>query len=205
MQRLIDQHPLRRGAHATRDDGMCAMEMVAWLAGEPHSDEPTCACPVVAAFVRACNDAMNDAARNRCLRPLVPRLVNTRASAAVERQRGLLVVDWLVRRLLPAWLRRRRRTDEARLLAELPPVLGPEDLATSLRAVEHFAPDQQVARWVLQRAAEGLPPARFVAGAVQVARALNDASTWTEVVGCIEQLVACGHTAPPRSAADEVR
>jgi hypothetical protein len=83
MERLADQRPLRRGAHASADDGMCAMEMVAWLAGEAHTDEPLCACPVIAAFVRAVNDALpSDAARDRHLRPLVPRFVGTRGTAA---------------------------------------------------------------------------------------------------------------------------
>jgi hypothetical protein len=29
--------PLRKGAHQTRDHGVCAMELVAWMAGEPHA------------------------------------------------------------------------------------------------------------------------------------------------------------------------
>ncbi|MCA8975327.1 MAG: hypothetical protein KDC98_11440, partial [Planctomycetes bacterium] len=87
MQRLIGQFPLASGAHPTRSDGMCAMEMVAWLAGEAHSDEPACACPVLGALVRACNDVMGDRDRNRLLRPLVPALVNSRATVAIERQR----------------------------------------------------------------------------------------------------------------------
>lgn len=177
---------------------MCAMEMVAWLAGEPHSDEPSCSCPVLAAFVRACNDAMSDAQRNSHLRPLVGRLVNTRASAATERARGLLVVDALVRRLLPAWLRRHHRHDEATLLSALPPVEGPDDVRASLRALECFVPDHHAARWVVQRALDGLPPARFVAGAVQVARALNDAETWGAVTDTIEQMVRAGRAQPPR-------
>ena len=200
MQRLIDQHPLQRGAHPTRGDGMCAMEMVAWLAGEAHSDEPSCACPVIAAFVRACNDAMGDQARNRHLRPLVPKLVNTRSSPAVERRRGLVVVDALVRELLPAWLRRHRRDEEARLLAALRPIRDLEDLRTALRAVEHFVPDHPASRWVLQRAVEGLAPARFVAGAVQVARAMGDAESWSLAVDVVERMVQAGHAAPPRAA-----
>jgi hypothetical protein len=192
MHRLIEQHPLRRGAHPTRDDGMCAMEMVAWLAGEPHSDEPGCACPVVAAFVRATNDALGDAARDRHLRPLVPMLVNTRATAAVERARGLLVVDALVRDLLPRWLVRQRRPDEARLLRDLPAVHDATTLRAAQRAVEHYATDCAAARWVLQRAVDGLPAARFVAGAVQVARLLHDVPTWTAVGALIERLARCG-------------
>jgi hypothetical protein len=34
---------LKQGSHTAREYGMCAMEAVAWLAGEPHSDTPTCA------------------------------------------------------------------------------------------------------------------------------------------------------------------
>lgn len=189
LQRLIDQHPLRRGAHPSRDDGMCAMEMVAWLAGEPHSDEPRCACPVLAALVRAINDSLSDEARNRYLRPLVPQLVNTRGSAADERRRGQVLLDGLVRELVPAWLRRHRRHDEAQLLAALPPVRGQDTLLAAHRAVAHYARDLHAAVWVLQRAVEGVAPARFVAGAVQVARALNDVATWTLVRDLVVRMV----------------
>ena len=92
MIRIQDQFPLRRGAHDRRDDGMCAMEMVAWLAGEAHSDEPRCACPVIASYVRALNDLLpDDGARTRLLRPLVPKFVNTRGNAQDERRRGFVV------------------------------------------------------------------------------------------------------------------
>lgn len=190
MQRLIEQLPLRRGSHATRDDGMCAMEMVAWLAGEPHSDEPQCSCPVLAALVRACNDSLSDPSRNRYLRPLVPQLVNTRASAAVERLRGLLAIECLVSTLLPQWLTRHRRHDEARLLRELPPIRRLEDVQTARRAIETFVRDQHAAAWVLDRAIEGVPAARYVAGVVQVARSLNDTAAWTAMVALVERMIA---------------
>jgi len=188
MDRLIDQYPLRRGAHPTRDDGMCAMEMVAWLAGEPHGDEPGCTCPVLAAFVRASNDALSDAARTRLLRPLVPLLVNTRSSAAREAARGLLVVDMLVRQLVPTWLRRHRRHDDARLLEHLGPVVDADGLRAAARALELHAAGQHAARWVVQRALEGLDPARYVAGAVQVARALGGPETWAVVAATIVRM-----------------
>lgn len=198
MHPAIDDVPLRAGAHATRDDGMCAMEMVAWLAGEPHSDEPGCACPVIGALVRACNDAMSDLQRNRYLRPLVPVLVGTRATAAVERARGLVVVDALVRSLLPLRLRRERRVAEAKLLEELPAIVRLEDARAALRAVDHFVVRQPAVQWVLQRVVEGTPAPRYVAGAVQVARGLNDAAAWTAMVALIERLVVTTDT--PASA-----
>ena len=200
QQRLTDQHPLQRGAHPTRDEGMCAMEMVAWLAGEQHSDEPGCTCPVISAFVRACNDAMGDEARNRLLRPLVPHLVNTRGTPADEQARGYLVIDALMRTFLPAWLRRHHRDDEARLLAELPAVTCLDGVRAAQRALETFLPDHQAALWVLQRAIDGLPPARFVAGAVQVVKALNDAATWALAADLIAQMARAPRQSPGRFA-----
>ena len=60
-----------------------------------------------------------------------------------------------------------------------------------------------IARWVEAGAPEGdpkdLPPApRYVAGAVQVARGLNDAAAWTAMVALIERLVVTTDT--PASA-----
>lgn len=169
---------------------MCAMEMVAWLAGEAHSDEPECACPVMAALVRACNDAMTDHARNVHLRPLVPLLVNSRRTAAVERARGLVAIDGMVRTLLPSWLARHGRHEEATLLRELAPIERLEDVRTAQRAIATFARDQRAARWVLDRALEGVPAPRYVAGVVQVARALNDGASWAEMATLAERMVA---------------
>ncbi len=96
---------LKKGAHDDRMRGVCAMEAAAWLAGEPHSDSPQCACPVVAAFVRSWNDALQtDEERNRLLKPLIPRLVGSRSTKAVEERRGWLAIDWLIRTFAPEWL-----------------------------------------------------------------------------------------------------
>lgn len=203
MDRLIEEFPLRRGAHATRADGMCAMEMVAWLAGEPHSDEPQCACPVLAAYVRACNDTLSDAARNRLLRPLVPLLVNSRGDRALERCRGLGVVDALVRVQVPFVLARRGRHEEAALLAGLPAVADDESLRAAWRALDHYGRDLHAARWVLQRALDGLPPQRYVAGAVQVLRGIGDHRLWAGVAELIARLASLGRSSAAAAAADE--
>lgn len=68
--------PLKRGAHASPQDGVCAMEMVAFLERLPHSDAPECTCPVLAAFVRSVNDMLCDDERQQLL-PYLPRLVGT--------------------------------------------------------------------------------------------------------------------------------
>jgi hypothetical protein len=190
MQRLIERHPLRRGAHRSRSEGMCAMEMVAWLAGEPHSDEPSCACPVAAALVRACNDTMSDASRNTCLRVFVPRLVNSRGSAALERARGMLVVDWLLHTLLPAWLRQRRRGDDAASIAALPPVRADADLHTALAAIDRLWHAPRAVRWVVLRALEGMAPARYATGVVPVLRDLGEVEAGKAAAGLLELLIS---------------
>lgn len=95
---------LMKGGHHSRENGMCIMEATAWLADEPHSDHPECVCPVIAAFARNWNDSLSDEDRNRLLKPILPRLVGTRATKAVELRRSWMAVDWLVHESAPAWM-----------------------------------------------------------------------------------------------------
>lgn len=108
MQSRLNQilgRSLGAGSHSSLEDGLCVMEAVSFVAGEPWSDSPTCACPVIAAFMRTWNDGLPSGAdRDRLLKPLVPRLVGSRSTAAIEEQRAWLVVDWVVRVWTPTWL-----------------------------------------------------------------------------------------------------
>lgn len=130
----LSQITLRHGSHPTREDGVCAMEAVAWLAGEEHSDAPACACPVITRLIVSWNDSLQeDADRNRLLKPLLPLIVGTRASPAVEQHRSYTALDWLVRTYTPAWL---DLTDalsgHAATLRALNPIVSPES-ATAAR------------------------------------------------------------------------
>ncbi len=112
MQAEINQEALAKlasaelayGPHSDRSNGLCALEWVALLANEDHGDHPECACPVVSTFVRSWNDSLSDDDRTRLLRPLVPKLVGSRSTPAVETQRSYLALDWLIREFLPTWL-----------------------------------------------------------------------------------------------------
>src|SRR6185312_5136171 len=86
--------PLQRGAHGSAEGGACVMEAVAFVAGEPWGDHPECACPVISTFLRSWNDALPDDERDALLRPLIPQLVNTKSTAAVETRRALMCADW---------------------------------------------------------------------------------------------------------------
>ena len=65
-ERLATLPSLGAGAHSGPDDGMCVMEAVSYIAGEPWSDAPQCACPVITAFLVSWNDALSsNAERDR--------------------------------------------------------------------------------------------------------------------------------------------
>lgn len=67
---------LQYGNHDSAEEGLCAMEAVAWLEGLPHDDHPKCTCPIIANFVREINDMADDEQRQRLVAYL-PRLVGT--------------------------------------------------------------------------------------------------------------------------------
>ena len=68
---------LAEGAHSAGSGQMCAMELVAFIEREEHSDRPKCTCPVLAAYTRQWNDHVPGRLRNHIL-PLLPQLVGTR-------------------------------------------------------------------------------------------------------------------------------
>jgi hypothetical protein len=96
---------LKSGSHTSFENGVCAMELASWLAGEPWSFQPQCVCPVINAFMVAWNDRIrDDERRTRLLLPIIPKVIGTRSSSEVELARSLLCADWIVREALPAWL-----------------------------------------------------------------------------------------------------
>ncbi len=100
----LDELRLESGAHRAPDQGMCLLEAVSYVAGEPFSDRPACVSPVLAAFGRSWNDGLDDEER-QMLRPYVLRLVDTLASKKVEERRAWMATDWLVRFCTPQFLR----------------------------------------------------------------------------------------------------
>lgn len=66
---------LSRGPHADPAAGVCLMERVSAIAGEPFSDRPSCTHPALAALAQQVNDRVSDAARDRLL-ALAPALAD---------------------------------------------------------------------------------------------------------------------------------
>ena len=121
----LESIQLEAGCHCVPGNGIvhaCVMEAVSYIAGEPWSDHPQCASPVIAAFLRAWNEALPDEDRDRLLKPLIPRLVGTRESARVETKRSWMAADWLVREYAPAFLRLAGLSTHAETLEGLVPL-----------------------------------------------------------------------------------
>lgn len=112
---------LYRGVHWIPGDEMCAMEAVAFVAGEPWSDRPVCASEVIGTFLRSWNDGMSNVDR-QLLVPYIQRLVGTRAGAKIEQARSWMCADWLVRVHTPTWLEAAGLTEQARALRALPEI-----------------------------------------------------------------------------------
>ena len=71
--------PLDTNSHDSIEKGICVMEAVSYVAGEPWADHPKCACPILTEYAIRMNDRFNDEDRQK-LKPLIPLLVGTRAS-----------------------------------------------------------------------------------------------------------------------------
>jgi hypothetical protein len=104
---------LGRGKHSSPEHGVCVMELASMLAGERFSDRPRSVCPVVGAFLRTYNDAVDDERRQDLYR-YAAEAVGTMASVEVERRRAELCVAWAAvtapgsRFALRRWASRRR-------------------------------------------------------------------------------------------------
>jgi hypothetical protein len=93
---------ISKGKHKTPGEGMCVMETVAFIAGEPHTDHPPCACPVITEAAIRLNDSMpDDQTRTRILGPLAFRIAGTRATQSIEQERAYIAADWAVRVFSP--------------------------------------------------------------------------------------------------------
>ena len=92
---------LSKGSHAEDSQEMCAMEMVAFMERLPHSDSPTCTCPVLASYVRELNDSMlND--RRQDLKQVLPMLVGTTNPSLVQARAEYFAMQAVTKIVPPA-------------------------------------------------------------------------------------------------------
>jgi len=176
----MTDYTLTYGPHATREDGTCLMEAVAYLAGEPHTDAPACACPVLTAYAAALNDAMGfgpegDALRARYLHDLAPMLVGSHSTPKAEQARAYVLADHAARVVAPLALESAGLRGEAATLRALEPVIDDVSARTAARAAEAAA---EAAAWVAKEAARAAEGAAWVAAwaAARAARGAAEAA-----------------------------
>lgn len=97
---------LSKGKHASPGEGACVMELASLLAGESFSDRPASVCPVIAGFMRAYNDRVDDERRQDLYR-YAAEVVGTRSGPDVEHTRERRCLEWAegMRRQRPRPLR----------------------------------------------------------------------------------------------------
>ena len=104
---------LGRGKHSSPDQGACVMELASMLAGERFGDRPRAVCPVIGAFLRTYNDALDDDRRQDLYRYAADS-VGSLAGPDVERLRAERCAAWAAevapgsRFALRRWASRRR-------------------------------------------------------------------------------------------------
>ena len=84
---------LTAGAHSSPREGVCVVELASVIAEERFSDRPRCVCPVIGAFLRGWNDRAPHAERQR-LGPYATRIVGSRGTRSVTRERRDLCLEW---------------------------------------------------------------------------------------------------------------
>ena len=137
---------LKSGGHQKREDGMCLMEAVAFLAGEPHSDHPACADSVLGAFGRVLNDAMTDEERV-LLAPLASKLIGTAGGPELSLRRAMLLCDGVVRQIVPIVLEGVGLADRARALRDLKEITDQESAIAAWSAARSAARSAASAAW----------------------------------------------------------
>ena len=153
---------LERGRHKRREEGLCSLEAMAWLAGEPHSDTPECVCPVIREFITNWNDLLGDTDRDRLLKPLLPHLARTNLGPETELDRHARNLDWLMRRNLPSWLEIAGLDRHAQRLARFRPITAkshPAQLVKAAEILERVRGDAEKARRQIPGTQEFMKPA----------------------------------------------
>jgi hypothetical protein len=149
---------LAKGGHKPGEGKACLLEVVSMLAGEPFSDDPECACPVLASFGRRTNDWLNDDER-QLLWQFTTRIVGSRADRETEQRRAYRMADWAVREVAPLALEAQGRGEEAAKLRALDPVVDKATARADANAAYAAANRNQLFQMSIDLLDELCPPA----------------------------------------------
>lgn len=121
--RLASITRISHGEHWGVDE-MCVMEAAAFVTNElPLPPGPECVSDRIGSFLVLFNDGLpDDATRTRLLLPLIPKILGTLGSFALEERRGWLAVNWLIKTHTSVWLHNAGLHLQADTLSALPEI-----------------------------------------------------------------------------------
>jgi hypothetical protein len=181
-----DPYYLSKGSHPNAAEGRCAMEWVAYLAGEPHSDQPGCVSAVLRAYCIRFNDLLGDADRQK-LRPYLARTIGT-AGDGRDDERVEMLTTWLLRERLAPLLDGAGCARAAEQLRRLPVDVTLDVLEGHLRyARDEARKARQQARQRLQKRLLDASAA-IDASAASAASAAIDASAASAAIDAIDAI-----------------
>lgn len=135
----LDDIVLEAMPHARRGLRLTFLELVSWLAHEPHGDAPASVSPVLSTYARWFASSL-DAERRQALKTRARTMIGTvepvepgAAMSPGDHRRVWLATDWLVRVQAVAWLRLAGMVEAASRLEGLGPTTNHLDL---VRAVD---------------------------------------------------------------------
>jgi len=200
----LDALHLERGSHEGPDSGLCMMEAASLFAGEKHTDHPQCVSPLLANVGIRLNDRATDTQRQD-LKRFIPLVVGT-AGDGHDDARRWLAVDRSVRFLLPKYLDKLDRGEQAATLRALPRIIDAETYrphAKRLRTVADEMYELRRNRYETIRSAvrKALKEQPAAAAAVAVAAAVAAADAVADAVAAAAAVAAADAVAAAAAAA----
>ena len=206
----LDDLRLGHGSHKPPNNGLveaCVMEAVAYVAGEPWSDHPACASPVITLFLIGLNDRLGDGDRQK-LKPYITRLVGTNTgNPADETTRRYMLLDWVAHEALPGLL---RRAELPEIAEEMEALVSVTDEASAGAARDAFRsardatwPKRQAWRAeIRRRVGEELKKRNAAAAAVAAAAAAAAADAVAAAVAVADAVAVAVAAVAAAAAAD---
>jgi len=178
----LDALHLEHGSHNDPDSGLCLLEAVALFAGEKHTDHPDCVSPLLANVGIRLNDRVTDLQRQD-LKRFIPLVVGT-ANDGQDDARRWLAVDRSVRFLLPKYLDKLDRGEQAATLRGLPRIIDADTYRPHAKRLRTVADEMyelrrnryETIRAAVRKALKNKPVAAAVADAVVAADAVAAAA-----------------------------
>ncbi len=188
-------YTLKSGKHNNPDDGLCAMEWVAYLGGEEHSDSPVCVDPPLRKFAIGLNDRLPNDLRQE-LRPYLARMIGT-AGDGRTKERGFMLADWAVRVTAAEALGAAGRTKEAATLRDLPEITDRKSADNAKDVARLIASAPSYAAYAASAFAAASADANAAAAAYAAAYAA-DAAAYAYADAAASAAYAASASAPSR-------